>query len=794
MFSVLIPSFNHRAFLTDCILSTLRSTLVTEVLIVDDGSTDRSPELIEVLQRLSPRVRVLRSQPGENLGAHARLNQLVAAAANEWVAPLNSDDLLVAGRFEAIERIAARGEADLVFGDLALIDGQGASLGYRSALRHNEVPWPSDWDLAALVRANDWLPLLLLQNILATTTNMVFTKALHAGAGGFRPFRYCHDWDFALRAAMLGRVRYVPAMVASYRLHGGNTIKEAAARVSREVRRMLAAVVRESPLLRDDPAVLRTLAVNHYLTPPGHPTLAVVIPDPLTRGLLQREVTEARLPVALAASIETAPRHAAYEYSPTPEAARALRLNDLRQIVLALSVRAYDALLLVRHAGEGVDGAGLADALVLRRGAAGRWRAGSVRQIRLYPAAGTSPVGRALTIADTPASAPGAAAPVPAPMLVQDGRPVVLVLPAFLAVGGVERLLLETMRHLEDRWRFVIATTERLRAEQGSTHAEALQHAIVYDLAELAPPEDRLAAIEAIRDWHAPALVWILNGAPWQIDQAAAIRDMFDDVPIVDHQAYDHQAGWIDRFGDPGVRAADRFVAINQKIRRTMQDRFGIPDAQIDLIYHGADVSRLRRQPLDADMVAERRQHFGLDPERPVFGMIGRLSAQKRPLDLVALAKRIGPGVQFVWVGLGELEADMKAALRRVPNARLIPGQSDLRPIYEMLDGLVITSEFEGLPLVLIEALIMGLPALSTDVGAIKDVLDRYGSGMVFGPPGDLRALEQAFKAFRKALPRLRAIALTHADQVAEDFSSARMAREYDAVFRRSIAERQAPT
>src|SRR5215469_10829729 len=102
MFSVLIPSYNHRAYVADCVISAVRSPLVTEVLLVDDGSIDGSVELFDTLRRLSPRVRILPSPPGENLGAHARLNQLVQAADNEWVAPLNSDDKLVPGRFEAV--------------------------------------------------------------------------------------------------------------------------------------------------------------------------------------------------------------------------------------------------------------------------------------------------------------------------------------------------------------------------------------------------------------------------------------------------------------------------------------------------------------------------------------------------------------------------------------------------------------------------------------------------------------------------------------------------------------------
>ncbi|MBC7801009.1 MAG: glycosyltransferase, partial [Gemmatimonadaceae bacterium] len=393
MFSVLIPSFNHRPYLVECVVSALRSTLVTEVLIVDDGSSDRSPGLFPLLRDLDTRVRTLPNPGGENRGAHARLNQLVDAASNEWVAPLNSDDRFVAGRFEAVRHVAAADTADLMFGDLVLIDGQGSRLGLRNAVQHNEVPWPAAWDMDDLVRTGCWLPPLLLQNVAATTTNMVFTKRLHAALGGFRDLRYCHDWDFMIRAALHGRVRYVPAMLAQYRIHAGNTIKEAAPDVAWEPRRMLGAIVADTPQLRDDPAMMQILAHNHYAAPRGHPTLTVVVPSPLARGLLQREVVEAGLPVCLVGSLDMVPPESPYLYQPGPAAAEALCLNDLRQVLLALSVRAYDAVLLLRTTSD--EGAGLADILVLRRGAAGRWRSGAIRRMRLYPLDPAEPDGDA---------------------------------------------------------------------------------------------------------------------------------------------------------------------------------------------------------------------------------------------------------------------------------------------------------------------------------------------------------------------------------------------------------------
>ena len=801
MFTVAIPSFNHRAYLPAALLSAIRSPLVTAVLVVDDGSTDGSPALLQWLGGLDRRIRVLPSMG--NRGAHARLNELVAAADTEWVAVLNSDDTFVPGRFEAVQTLAAKHRADLIFGDLLLIDGQGSRLGERHAIWSNEVAWPPRWDMDGMVRARQWVPLLSLQNIIATTTNMVFTKRLHAQLGGFRDYRYCHDWDFALRAALTARVAYVPAMLSQYRLHASNTIKEAAGAVRSEVRRMLGAVARDLPAFWTEGYP----AASHYQRAFGPAPLSIVLSDTVAAGVLAQEAAVAQLPVTIVATGgETGP--APYVYAPGPAGTAALRLTDVRTILLALATAGHDALLLNRSADGDVTEAGLADALVLRRAAAGMWRTGAVRSIRLYSAAETAPGSVVAVPTDTPGLAlpspmpvsihVSAPLPVPPPVPVpmpaatsNDPRPVVFVLPAFLAVGGVERLTIATMRALADRWRFVLVTTEPLRPEQGSLHGEAMALATVYDLAEIAGPGERIAALATLRDWYDPALIWIMNGAPWQVDHAVQIRAVFRGIPIVDNQVYDSEAGWVAYLSEPGVRDSDRYVAINRAIAQVMETRHGISPDRIDLIYHGADMSRTVRRPMSGADIAALRRQFGLDPSRPVFGMIGRLSLQKRPLDLAALAQRIGPRVQFVWVGSGELQDEVAATAPA--NFHMLSNQADVRPIYELLDGLVITSAFEGLPVVLIEAMAMGLPTLSTDVGAIAEVLARYGSGTIWGPVGDIDALTTAFKAFRRALPGLRAAAVAAADQVQTDFSSARMAGEYEACWLRAIADASSP-
>lgn len=248
MFSVLVPVFEHARFLRQAVESALRDPAVGEVLVVDDGSRDDSPRVIRDLVRVyGPRLRDVGTGPAGNRGAPARLNELVDAARHDWVAVLNSDDVFVPARFTLPRALARSGRTEFVSGHLLIMDAAGAVHGRKRGWLDPEYPFPPPLrgDTASMLgdwRRPEWQEVfrarLLNQNFIATTSNMIFTKRLHARIGGFRDYRYCHDWDFALRAAFAGEVGWCNQYLTLYRLHGSNTIAEGRDRIRADVRRM----------------------------------------------------------------------------------------------------------------------------------------------------------------------------------------------------------------------------------------------------------------------------------------------------------------------------------------------------------------------------------------------------------------------------------------------------------------------------------------------------------------------------------------------------------------------------
>ena len=241
MFSVAIPVYNHAKFVPQAIASALRSPLVSEILVLDDGSKDESPRIIADIAAAHPdRIRNLTPASGGNRGAHHRLNELVDQARCEWVAVLNSDDAFVSGRFESLVRDPGFAGCDFAFGNVLFMNERGALIGAKRGPADTWSPFYRAIDLLRLATERNFMELLREQNYLITTSNMVFRKKLHAQVGGFRSYRYVHDWDFVLRAIQLGRAAYVPRYLTAYRIHAANTIQENEARSLAETKRMLA--------------------------------------------------------------------------------------------------------------------------------------------------------------------------------------------------------------------------------------------------------------------------------------------------------------------------------------------------------------------------------------------------------------------------------------------------------------------------------------------------------------------------------------------------------------------------
>lgn len=215
--SVVVPLFNHALYVVEAVRSALaQGQVLREVVVVDDGSTDGSGEVLLAACGGDPRL-VFWRQP--NRGAHAAINAGLLRATGDVLAILNSDDAYAPGR---LDRLVAALDADpaahLAAAGLRFMDAAGTAIAN---------PWYEE--ALAFYRAGEDLGTALINgNFLMTTSNFAFRRSLLDEVGLFAPLRYAHDLDFLLRALARGR-RFALLMdepLLAYRVHGANTIKE----------------------------------------------------------------------------------------------------------------------------------------------------------------------------------------------------------------------------------------------------------------------------------------------------------------------------------------------------------------------------------------------------------------------------------------------------------------------------------------------------------------------------------------------------------------------------------------
>lgn len=253
--AVVIPLFNHERYIVEALRGVIAQTRrVDRIIVIDDGSPDGS--LAAARSVADPRILVLSQQ---NAGAHEALNRGIGLAADcDFIGILNSDDLYEPERIESCMRcLDLHPSTSVVATRLRMIDENGAFLGPADPrARWLESVWH-----ARPASLPAWLG---IANFTKTTSNL-FGRAEFFRAHPFRPYRYVHDYRFALDAALEDRLVVLDEELMRYRVHGANTIKSGPAeKLPREVLRMNVDLLREGAPAIAESAPYRGRLADYY--------------------------------------------------------------------------------------------------------------------------------------------------------------------------------------------------------------------------------------------------------------------------------------------------------------------------------------------------------------------------------------------------------------------------------------------------------------------------------------------------------------------------------------------------
>lgn len=193
----------------------------------------------------------------------------------------------------------------------------------------------------------------------------------------------------------------------------------------------------------------------------------------------------------------------------------------------------------------------------------------------------------------------------------------------------------------------------------------------------------------------------------------------------------------------------DRVVTLSDAMRDEIATRGALDPRTVVTIPYGI-------RPGDYALPAEARdavrRDLGATPETPVALALGRLHLQKRFDLLLDAFRRVAdrlPGARLWIAGTGRLEADLDAQRRRLSledSVRFLGFRRDVAPLLAACDCLVMSSDFEGLPMVALEAMASARPVVATNVGSLPAMVEHGKTGLLVAK-GDGDGLADALAA-----------------------------------------------
>ncbi|MFH1618394.1 MAG: glycosyltransferase [bacterium] len=235
---------------------------------------------------------------------------------------------------------------------------------------------------------------------------------------------------------------------------------------------------------------------------------------------------------------------------------------------------------------------------------------------------------------------------------------------------------------------------------------------------------------------------------------------------------------------------ASRVICVTDYLKKDYARYAGFPEERISVIYNGVDTGRFCPS---AERRAAFRKDLGLDKDFLV-GCAGRLAEEKRyedVLDAIAVLSKQGrKNIRLVFAGDGPLDSYLRQkadASGMAGMVRFLGRRTDMPEVLSGLDALVLSSDSEGMPYVLLEAMSCGCPVVATSVGDIPLITENGRCAMLV----PARAPDKIAGALARLMDDSKAAGVMTAaarEKVVKDFSIKRTVETTERLYRELIS------
>jgi len=341
-----------------------------------------------------------------------------------------------------------------------------------------------------------------------------------------------------------------------------------------------------------------------------------------------------------------------------------------------------------------------------------------------------------------------------------ENRVLIIHVIAKLELGGAQRVVLETIKRLDsERFESVLITgSQGPLVEEAKSLRQVKLHFLRELKRELDPWGDLIAVLKirnilrrevrslsslgslrpeasGLKACISPPIIVHTHGSKAGLLGRIAAR--LAGMPVVFHTVHgfafhDFQPKVVKRAIVIAERLCAKFttllIAVSTATReKGLREKIG-DRSKYTVLYPGAVLDEFVRVTVD---LREKKRELGLHADLPVVGTISCFKPQKAPLDFVKVAARVlsfYPDVQFVAVGDGVLRGEVERLSERLGvrgKVHLLGWRTDVPQIVPLFDVFLLTSLWEGLPIVFAETMSQGIPSVATRVdGTPEAVID----------------------------------------------------------------------
>ena len=364
-------------------------------------------------------------------------------------------------------------------------------------------------------------------------------------------------------------------------------------------------------------------------------------------------------------------------------------------------------------------------------------------------------------------------------LLVESGR----------AVGGTERVLWELATRLP---------ASRFEVRVWLSTAPGVNE-LATALAEAGIPVDRVGEVDSRWDWKGMADTWSrlrkLRPTVLHVHHVWPAADRYltllarlagvPHVVITEHVTGSAHSSAQRALKRGELRRADAVTAVTAAIVDNLVRDYGIRRDRVRVVANGAELPDLEAE---APAAKRWRERYAATAFKPLWVVAGRLEDQKgHDLLFDALARVLNKGLDFTLVVAGEGSRrgwlEHKAlSLGLSPRVQFVGRVEDVGALLAAADAVLLPSRWEGLPLVLLEAMVRARPVVATNVGGVSEAIEDGVTGSLV-PPEDVGALADALELLQRRADRAVRMGRAAAEVARERYTWAAVIDAFESVY-----------